>query len=49
MKTALLEITKAKGAYKRDPLEFARSVIIDIHGIASKALEAIGETPHALE
>jgi len=49
MKTALLEIAKAEGAFKRNPLDHARSVIENMHNIAGTALLAIGEKFTPLE
>lgn len=45
---ALQEITEAKGAFKRDPLEFAQSCVRDMQEIAIKALMKHGVQPRGV-
>lgn len=46
---ALLEITEAKGAFKCDPFEHAKSVIHDMHAIAVKVLQKHNVTPRRID
>jgi hypothetical protein len=42
---ALQEISEAKGAFKKDPFEHAKSYIVDMQELAINALKARGIEP----
>jgi hypothetical protein len=42
---ALQEISEAKGAYKRDPFEHAKSCVVDMQTIAIETLKKLGIEP----